>query len=210
VALPPLKNKAEDCGRSMEAMTIPKMAKILTIHSMRRIWLDGRLYLANNIVGYLPSSVVRLALYRAMLGIKIGRGTNIFMRAWFDCPGGVEIGENTIVNQRCRLDGRGGLSIGNNVSIAADVNMITASHDMQSKDCKGTNAAITVHDYVFIGTRAMILPGVTLGNGSVVGAGAVVTKNVAPYDIVAGVPARVIGHRSHDLEYIASYWRLFH
>jgi acetyltransferase-like isoleucine patch superfamily enzyme len=180
------------------------------IHLIRRIWLDGRLYLANNIVGYLPFSILRIAVYRAMLGTKIGRGTNIFMRAWFDCPGGVEIGENTIVNQRCRLDGRGGLSIGNNVSIAADVIMITASHDMQSKDCKGITAAIIVHDYVFIGTRAMILPGVTLGKGSVVGAGAVVTKNVAPHDIVAGNPARVIGKRSHDLEYSASYSRLFH
>lgn len=183
---------------------------MLTIHLMRRIWLDGRLYLANNIVAYLPFNTIRLALYRAMLGTKIGRGTNIFMRAWFDCPGGVEIGENTIVNQRCRLDGRGGLSIGDNVSIAAEVNMITASHDMQSRDCKGTTAAITVHDYVFIGTRAMILPGVTLGSGSVVGAGAVVTKDVAPYDIVAGIPARVIGHRTHDLDYSASYSRLFH
>jgi acetyltransferase-like isoleucine patch superfamily enzyme len=180
------------------------------IHLIRRIWLDGRLYLANNIVGYLPFSILRIAVYRAMLGTKIGRGTNIFMRAWFDCPGGVEIGENTIVNQRCRLDGRGGLSIGNNVSIAADVIMITASHDMQSKDCKGITAAILVQDYVFIGTRAMILPGVTLGNGSVVGAGAVVTKDVAPHDIVAGNPARVIGKRSHDLEYSASYSRLFH
>lgn len=177
---------------------------------LRRIWLDGRLYLANNIVAYLPSHTVRLAFYRHVLKAKIGLGSFIFMRAWFDCPGGFTIGERSTVNQRCRLDARGGLTIGSSVSIAAEVCLLTASHDMQTRDFKGVAAPIVISDYVFIGTRAMILPGVTLGKGAVVAAGAVVTKDVAPYSIVAGVPAKVIAHRTEDLEYTISYSRLFH
>jgi acetyltransferase-like isoleucine patch superfamily enzyme len=145
-----------------------------------------------------------------VLGTRIGRGTNIFMRAWFDCPGGVAIGQNSVVNQKCRLDGRGGLTIGDNVSIAAEVCILTASHDIHSIDCEGTTAPVNIGDHVFIGTRATILPGVTLGVGAAVGAGAVVTKSVNPYDIVAGVPAKVIGRRPDNIEYIASYSRLFH
>jgi acetyltransferase-like isoleucine patch superfamily enzyme len=182
----------------------------MNFHLLKRIWLDGRLYLANNIIAYIPSHTIRLYFYRLVLRAKIGPGTRIFMRAWFDCPGGFSIGSNSVVNQRCRLDSRGGLVIGSNVSIAAEVCILTASHDMQSKDFTGLSAQTSIEDHVFIGTRAMILPGVILGKGSVVAAGAVVTKDVAPYSIVAGVPARSIKQRSIILDYENSYSRLFH
>jgi acetyltransferase-like isoleucine patch superfamily enzyme len=114
-----LKNRAEGESGKMETMTAPKMAKRkrLTIHDNGYGWTEdsiGRIIF----VRYLPSRIVRID--RVMLGTKIERGTNIFMRARLDCPGGVQIGEDAIVNQRCHLDGRGGLSIGNSVSIAAD------------------------------------------------------------------------------------------
>jgi len=184
------------------------MAKLVQL--MRRLWLEGRLYVGNNLIAYFPSHTVRLAYYRILIKAKIGAGTNIFMRAWLDSPGDLSIGTNTIVNQRCRLDSRGGLTIGNSVSIAAEVCILTATHDMQSRDCAGVIRPVTIEDYVFIGTRAMILPGVTIGRGAVVAAGAVVSRDVDPYTIVAGVPSRIIGHRQQDLEYSASYTRLFH
>jgi maltose O-acetyltransferase len=186
------------------------MSNAASIHLLRRIWLDGRLYVVNNIVAYIPIHFVRRFFYRSLLKVKIGPGTHIFMRAWFDCPGGLSIGRNSIINQKCRLDARGGLAIGSNVSIAAEVCIITASHDPQTTDFKGITSPVSISDYVFIGTRAMILPGVTLGKGSVVAAGAVVTKSVTPYSIVAGVPAKSIGHRSPDLNYSNRYPRLFH
>jgi maltose O-acetyltransferase len=81
---------------------------------------------------------------------------------------------------------------------------------MQSEDCVGFVKGVAIDDYVFIGTRALILPGVSIGKGAVVGAGALVSKSVEPYSIVAGVPSKVIGHRNQNLNYSASYPRLFH
>jgi acetyltransferase-like isoleucine patch superfamily enzyme len=119
------------------------------------------------------------------------------------------MGKNSVINQKCRLDNRGFITIGDNVSISAEVCILTADHDPQSRDFSGTIRPVTIEDYVFIGTRAMILPGVTLAKGSFIAAGAVVTKNVEPFTIVAGVPAKPIGKRRTDLDYSAHYERLF-
>ncbi len=179
------------------------------INFLRRCWLDGRLYLANAVIGHVPSHLLRLWFYRAVLRASIGRGSSIFMAARFDMVGGLTVGEDTTINRGCRLDTRGKLTIGSRVSISEDVLLLTAEHAVKEADFAGTRAPIVIEDYVFIGTRAMILPGVTLARGAVVAAGAVVTKSVAEYQIVAGIPARVIGQRRSDLDYSAHYRRLF-
>ena len=66
------------------------------------------------------------------------------------------------------------------------------------RDCP---APIEIDDYAWIGSRATVLPGVKIGKGAVVAAGAVVTKDVTPYLVVGGVPARPLGTRSTDLRY---------
>ena len=131
------------------------------------------------------------------------------MGAQFDTKGDFKLGDNSTINQDCRLDNRGGLEIGNNVSISANVCVLTADHDPQSADFAGRNRQVRIADYVFVGTRAMILPGVTIGRGAVVAAGAVVTKNVAERSIVAGCPAKEIGTRQADLNYEINYGRFF-
>ncbi|MOA44598.1 Maltose O-acetyltransferase [compost metagenome] len=124
--------------------------------------------------------------------------------------GGVTIGPGTTIDQGVRLDGRGGLTIGSGVSVAPDVYLLSADHDPQSTDFAGRTAPVTIEDQAWIGTRAMVLPGVTVGRGAVVAAGAVVTRDVAPYTIVGGVPARLIGQRREDLSYRFDYFRLLH
>ena len=140
---------------------------------------------------------------------EISKGSHIFMGAWFYCRKKFKVGVNSVINEKCRLDNRGGLTIGDNVSISAEVCIITADHDLQSPDFEGRLRQVVIEDYVFIGTRAMILPGVTLGKGCAVAAGAIVTKNVSPFTIVAGVPAKPIGHRIENLEYNCHYTRSF-
>jgi acetyltransferase-like isoleucine patch superfamily enzyme len=175
---------------------------------VRRLAYEGVLYWANRVIARTPSHAIRLAFYRNILGVKIGQGTYILMDAWFDTKGGIEIGAHSVINQKCRLDGRGGITMGSNVSLSAEVTILTADHDIQSPSFAGREKPVVIGDRVFVGTRAMILPGVTLGEGAVVAAGAIVTKDVAPYTIVAGIPAKPIGERSRDLTYTLDYGRL--
>ena len=131
------------------------------------------------------------------------------MDAWFYTRRGLRIGRNSVINERCRLDTRGGITIGDNVSVSPEVCILTADHDMRSRTAAGREREVVISDHVFIGTRAVILPGVRLERGCAVAAGAVVTRDVEAFTIVAGVPARPIGERPADLSYTVEYQRLF-
>lgn len=152
-------------------------------------------------VGHVPSHHFRRFFYR-IFGMKIGKGSTIHTGARFYDPRNIEIGEDSIVGEGAVLDGRGKLSIGNHVDIASEVMIYNAEHDINDSNFRAICAPVVIQDYVFIGPRTIILPGVTIKKGAVVGAGAVVTKDVPENVIVAGVPARQIGERKiKDLNY---------
>jgi maltose O-acetyltransferase len=112
------------------------------------------------------------------------------------------LGERNVINFGCLFDGRKYvIRTGSDVSIGPEASLLTLGHDPQSPDFHDKGGDIIVGDRVWIGYRAIVLPGVTIGEGAVVGAGSVVTRNVEPYTIVAGNPARQIGERSIDLHY---------
>jgi len=177
---------------------------------LKRILTELRLYACNQVINQLPSRHLRMLFYRHLMGFHLGASTSIFMNCRFDCAKGLTIGSTTVINQGCRLDSRGGLRIGCNVSISEEVCILTADHDPSRPDFSGRSRPVVVEDYVFIGTRAMILPGVTLHRGAVVAAGAVVSRYVGALDIVGGVPARPLGVRNPQLAYSAEYSRLLH
>jgi acetyltransferase-like isoleucine patch superfamily enzyme len=172
------------------------------------IWLDFELMLLRW-VGHLPLHFVRRGVYR-LAGVKIGRASTIHLGCNFFYPPGVEVGQGTIIGDHCFLDGRAPLKIGSHVDIASQVLIYNSQHDLHSEDFHPIEAPVTIDDYVFIGPRAVILPGVKIGKGAVVAAGAVVTKDVAPKKIVGGVPAQEIGERKvHDFHYRLGRARLF-
>lgn len=159
-------------------------------------------YLTNYVVSQIPSFSLRHAWYRHVLGVGLGHhaGVHLGCYVWFYGPGqlrrsGVTIGAYSRINRNCCLDARGPLRIGENVSISPEVTILTAFHRVDDPDFRVEERPVVIEDHVWIGTRATILAGVTLGRGCVVSAGAVVTRDVPPLAIVGGVPARPIGTR---------------
>lgn len=178
--------------------------------NIRVVTSELRVYLCNHLFSKVPSHTIRLWFYRKGMNFQIGNNTSVLLNCAFDTANQMSIGHNTIINSRCRLDNRGDITIGNNVSISQEVVILTADHDMNSPYFDGRTKKVIISDYVWIGTRATILPGVHIGKGAVVAAGAIVTKDVPEYVVVAGVPARIVGNRNRDLQYSLDYRRLFH
>jgi maltose O-acetyltransferase len=147
-------------------------------------------------VSHVPSHLFRKLFY-GLAGMKIGRGSVVHMWANFFDPSGIIIGDDTIVGDHAFLDGRASLRIGNHVDIASSVMIYNSEHDLESDSFSARTEPVEIGDYVFIGPRVVILPGVKIGKGSVVAAGAVVTKDVPDFTIVGGVPAKVIGERKN-------------
>lgn len=147
-------------------------------------------------IGYVPSHYFRRFFYR-FWGIKIGSGSTIHMGAVFYYPLNISIGNDSIIGENVVLDGRDKLTIRDHVDIASEVMIYNAQHNINDENFKAITAPVTIEDYVFIGPRAIILPGVTVKKGAVVGAGAVVTKDVEEFKIVGGVPAKEIGEREN-------------
>lgn len=147
-----------------------------------------------HISGNVPSHHFRRLIYR--LGrVKIGKGSTIHTGAKFYSPKNIKIGKDSIIGEGVVLDGRGMLTIGDHVDIASEVMIYNCKHDINDLDFKAVCSPVEIGDYVFIGPRAIILPGVKIGRGAVVAAGAVVTKDVLEFAIVGGVPAQIIGER---------------
>ncbi len=177
------------------------------LHPIREIWDDFRLFLLT-VCGYVPSHGFRRMVYLAF-GLHIGRTSSIHWRARFFRPEGVRIGDYTTIGNDAFLDGREGLSIGNCVNIAAEVRIYTREHDIDDPMFREVGGAIVIEDYAYIGSRVTVLPGVHIGYGAVVGSGAVVTKNVEPFTLVGGVPAKPIRRRNENLEYKLGYAKRF-
>jgi acetyltransferase-like isoleucine patch superfamily enzyme len=136
-----------------------------------------------------------------LLGMRLGKNSAIFLGAEIRSPSKITIGSRTIVGHGCVLDGRGGLQVGSDVNFSSEVMIWTAQHDPQSADFVTRFAPVVIEDRAWISCRAIVLPGVTIGEGAVVAAGAVVTRSIEPYSLVGGVPAKLIGKRNPNLTY---------
>jgi len=149
------------------------------------------------IVGIIPIHFIRKIFYLAS-GINMPWDSTIHIGANFFKPSNIKIGHDTIIGDHCFLDGRAKLTIGNHVGIASQVLIYNDEHNIHSNNYENSFGPVEIGDYVFIGPRAIILPDIKIGKGSVVAAGAVVTKDIPDFEIWAGVPAKKIGDRKNQ------------
>lgn len=186
----------------------PKILFKKIINRLYNYWLDFQVaYLW--VLGYVPSHVFRQVLF-SFNGVKLGKKSTIHIGARFYQPKNVAIGDDTIIGDHVTLDGRSKLTIGSHVDIASEVMIFNSQHDIHSATFSPIEKEVIIEDYVFIGPRAIILPGVTIHRGAIVAAGAIVTKDVAEKTIVAGIPAAVVGERKiKDFNYRLGRARLF-
>ena len=145
-------------------------------------------------VGFIPIHTIRKIFYWAS-GINIPFNSTIHIGANFFKPSNISIGHDTIIGDHCFLDGRAPLKIGNHVGIASQVLIYNDEHDINSPDYGNSFGPVEIGDYVFIGPRAIILPNIKIGQGAVIAAGAVVTKDIPDFEIWGGIPAKKISDR---------------
>lgn len=165
-----------------------------------RQFIYGLWVLFTSIIMAIPLYWIRHLWLKIFLN-DFGQHNAIKRRVEFTMPQRISIGNYTTINKRVLLDGRGGLTIGNNVDIAREANIWTEQHDYNSPDYIGVCKPVIIDDYVWIASRATILPGVHIHKGAVVAACAVVTKDVPENAIVAGIPAKIIGWRNSNYKY---------
>jgi acetyltransferase-like isoleucine patch superfamily enzyme len=151
----------------------------------------------------------RLYWYRHGMQFAISKTSSILPDVKFACRKNFSLGSGSVINNGVRIDNRGNVSIGEQTSISYGCIILTAGHDVDNQYFQLTLKDVHIGDYVWIGVRALIQPGVRIGNGAVILPGAVVTSNVPPFSIVGGVPAKPVGIRECVPKYRLSYRPLF-
>ena len=166
-------------------------------------------YMANHLVNHIPNAYFRYLFYRYIMRIDVSSKSYLHMGIYiYPKMNKMTIGDNTIINANCILDRRSGLYIGENVNISREVAIYTGGHEIDSINFRYYGKSVNINDFVWIGTRAMIMPGVTVGKGAVILPGAIVTHNCEAFGIYAGIPARKIGERNRNIDYTLE-WRSY-
>jgi len=138
------------------------------------------------------------ALLSELWGIEVPDSVGMFPPFYTDFGKNTVVGERTFINAGCKFQDQGGILIGNDCLIGHNATLCTINH-AQDPDRRGDMEFHPIHieDQVWLGANVTVLPGVTIGKGAIVAAGAVVTKDVAPMTIVGGVPAKFIKNISN-------------
>lgn len=137
----------------------------------------------------------------SLLGADVCRGAVLYHGLEVRSPRNLHLGANTSIGDSCTLDARGGLWVGECVNLSTGVQVWTLQHDYRDQGFATVAKSVRIEDYAWLSARSIIIPGVTVGRGAVVAAGAVVVKDVPPLAVVAGNPARQVGSRPDDFSY---------
>jgi acetyltransferase-like isoleucine patch superfamily enzyme len=183
------------------------MSRSALAQIQRRGMVPDSDYLMNHVVNRIPLTGPRMRAYAA-LGVSLDDADSSIIALGVEVWNGrgLSLGSRSAIGQRCYIDARGGIRIDSDVSISREVCILTATHEVDSPDFSAALTPVHLGRSCWVATRATILPGVKIGDGAVVGAGALVTRDVAPYTVVGGVPAKVLAARSEPMSYSLD-WR---
>lgn len=154
----------------------------------------------NVVINKIPSRHIRKWFYQIM-GAKIGKKSVICRRADILYPKGLNISNNVAIGWFVDLDARGGITINHDTNISSHTIFITGSHNIDDPKFTASFKPINIGHHCWIGTGAIILQGVSIGDGAVIAAGAVVTKDVPSNEVWGGVPAKFIRKRNPKFDY---------
>lgn len=163
------------------------------INRFKTIFLEF-LLLILKYVGFIPCHFIRKIIY-IFAGINMPLDSNIYMGANFFNPSGITIGHDSLVGSNAFLDGRAPLTIGDHTSLASEVMIYNDEHNIHDPNYGNSFGPVIIGNYVFIGPRAIIMPNIKIGDGAVIAAGAIVTKDVPSFEVWGGVPAQKISDR---------------
>ena len=188
-----------------ERQDMPFVCKILggPYYMWEKLFRDGWGRYMIFQVSYIPSCHLRKFIYKA-LGANVGKRVVFHFKTEIRDPYKLVIGSGSIIGDNAILDARNMLYIGENVNLSSNVSIYTEQHDHRDPyfGYPQGNKSVHIGDRVWIGSCVTILPGVNIGEGAVCCAGCVVTKDVEPFSVVAGVPAKKVNERPRDLKYV--------
>lgn len=189
------RRKVVEVGREMNIMR-----EGYSSFRLLKRYLDGFIRYYDYRVSQVPSHHFRSFVYRYIYCMDLV----VYYGAEMREPYKIKIGRGSIIGDRAILDGRNGLEIGENVNFSSNVSIWTEQHDHRDAFFRcdtQKKTPVKIGNRVWIGPNTLILHSVEIGEGAVIAAGAVVTKSVEPYSIVAGIPAKKIGERNKTLKY---------
>ena len=153
--------------------------------------------LLNALLKWVPGFSTRRGLLR-VYGVRVTPTSHVHRGLRLSAKGRLTIGANTVVNRDCFFDNRVDIRIGDSVSVAHGCRIYTLGHDIQADDFALKGAPVIIEDHAVLFAHAMVMPGVTIRRGAVVYAGAVISRDVPAFAVVAGNPARVVRARPEE------------
>ena len=186
---------------SLQTNTDIKNSSIKKIKGSVGYFLSASEKLLIHKIKYFPSHRLRNFFYEKVLLVERDKKSVIYFGCELRSAFKLKIGKGSIIGDNCIIDARGGVDIGSNVNLSSEVKLWTGSHDPNDPTFAYKEGGIVIEDRAWLSSNSIVLGNVRIGEGAVVCANAVVTKNVEPYTIVAGIPAKVIGIRNKNLQY---------
>jgi acetyltransferase-like isoleucine patch superfamily enzyme len=184
--------------------TIVVKSKTKSLKNSLINYINGYNRYCDFVCGRIASHRIRNFMYSNLWLVKLAPKVVIYWGAEIRAGYNLTIGEGSIIGDNVLLDARNGITIGRNVNFSSRVCIYTDHHDHRDPYFRGNTDAsfqVQIDDRAWIGPNVVILHSVHIGEGAVVAAGSVVTKDVPCFAIVAGIPAKIIGERNHHLRY---------